>query len=355
MTSKITCPPSQKRLYVLVTDYSIPWRIPHWVNVYCGNSVSPVARLSAGIEDTDAQIEIDNFGELYLSDYEGVSSGTSTNALLIYDRYGKLIERIAKFGKGDMSFAINTKTGMADIFDYNSDTYRLLFATVGGLPPTVKWNTFPLDSDLPVYAPIYEAFDDAGTLFFQISYFGLVTLDAQTGEARRLMISDVQFIIGNDDRLYAREVLHSRPHDAKNVQRPVSDSDNIIRVYNSHSMRMLRSFRVSGEGYGPPEPMAASSNGTVALANHQRGDDSGDVEIYSPTGTREAVIRNIYAEELLFGRDDTLYVVLEGPSRFGPPGVYAFEARTGKMLRAYLVGKNQEPSEMALIPAGTLK
>ena len=115
------------------------------------------------------------------------------------------------------------------------------------------------------------------------------------------MISDVQFIIGNDDRLYAREVLHSRPHDAKNVQGPVSDSDNIIRVYNSHSMRMLRSFRVSGEGYGPPEPMAASSNGTVALANHQRGDDSGDVEIYSPTGTREAVIRNIGASGVCVG------------------------------------------------------
>ena len=26
-------------------------------------------------------------------------------------------------------------------FDYNSDTYRLLFATVGGLPPTVRGRT----------------------------------------------------------------------------------------------------------------------------------------------------------------------------------------------------------------------
>ena len=344
----VNCPLRETRLYLNVSQGMEPGdllqRDLDWVDVYCGESVTPVATLRSGIENISSQIEHDSAGNLYVSDSAGEHDPDSPpDAFLIYDRLGRLVRRVLIPGEFRY-FVTNKSSGESYIIYFRKEgTLRIL--AVGGNPPRVQGD-YPVAPDAGV--PLQPVLDKNGIIFYEgVDDFAIHLMNPRTASVLAPEIPNVRsFIIGRDNKIYARAYVNAHYNEFTMVK------PGIIRVYNPRNLRLIRSFRIGSRGFRDTGPSAASVDGTFAVAL----DKSRVIEIFGPGEDKpKTVIKNIgNVIGITFDNDDTLYVEILLPSRFGPAGVYAFKARTAEVLRSYTFGKHQDVEDMTLIPGGTL-
>ena len=344
----VNCPLRETRLYLNVSQGMEPGdllqRDLDWVDVYCGESVTPVATLRNGIENISSQIEHDSAGNLYVSDSAGEHDPDSPpDAFLIYDRLGRLVRRILIPGEVRY-FVTNQRSGESYIIYFRKEgTLRIL--AVGGHPPRVQGD-YPIAPDAGF--PLQPVLDKNGIIFYEgVDDFAIHLMNPKTASVLKPEIPNVRsFIIGRDNKIYARAYVSAHYNDATTVK------PGIIRVYDPRDLRLIRSFRIGARGFRDTGPSTASVDGTFAIAL----DKSRKIEIFGPGGDKpKTVIKDLgNVIGLTFDNDDTLYVVSYLSSRFGPAGVYAFKAGTAEVLRSYPFRKQQYVADMTLIPGGTL-